>query len=173
MKSGISSAVRARPDAATAWRASARYPSWRRRPTRASSSRRACPADARAPGRCRGSRTRSEAVVCAAWRWRRSRRRRTRRARRARRPATRARRWPRLDRTDRAKEAVGRQVCGAEHLGEPAAAEPALILHLPQPILRVRVTEAVDRAHFTVRSDVRDAIAIAGDRDGRFRTLCG
>jgi hypothetical protein len=76
-------------------------------------------------------------------------------------------------RADRAEKAVGRQERGAEHLGEPAAAEPPLILHLPQAILRVCIAEPVDGAQLAVRSNVRNSVAIAGDRDRRARVLCG
>ena len=36
---------------------------------------------------------------------------------------------------ERADEAIGRQRCRSQHLGEAARAEPAAKIHLPQPIL--------------------------------------
>ena len=56
---------------------------------------------------------------------------------------------------------------GAQHFREPSVADPALELHLPEAILRVRVAEAEQAIELVRREDVRNGVGVADDLDGR------
>ncbi len=68
---------------------------------------------------------------------------------------------------ERAHEAIGRQRCRADDLGQPAGADPPLELHLPEPVLGMDEAEREHRIQEAPRLDVRDRPPIAHHRDRR------
>jgi len=68
---------------------------------------------------------------------------------------------------DRAKKAILRQRRGTEDLGQTAVTNASLELHLPQPILRVRVAQTVERVEFRRGENVRNGIGVPHDLNRR------
>ena len=67
--------------------------------------------------------------------------------------------------SDRAEEPVLRNRRGAEDFRQPAVADPALKLHLPQPVLGMDEAEAEERVALRRGEDVRDGVGVAHDLD--------
>ena len=66
-----------------------------------------------------------------------------------------------------AKKPILRERRGAEHFRQVSVANPALELHLPEAILRVRVTETEQSIELVRCDDVRDGVGVADDLDRR------
>ena len=62
---------------------------------------------------------------------------------------------------------VGAEAGLAEQLREPAGADPPAHFHLPEPILGVHVAEREGGVGLRAGIDVRDAVPVADDLDGR------
>ena len=72
----------------------------------------------------------------------------------------------RTARADRSKESIRRQRGRAEHFRQPALADAALELHLPQTILGVRVAESEERVEPARGEDVCHRVPVADDVHG-------
>ena len=68
---------------------------------------------------------------------------------------------------ERPQELVGRQLRGAEELGEPAARHVTAEVHLPEPVLGLHVPLRVEEVVGRVGLDRRDAEVVAVHRDVR------
>src|SRR6185295_8833858 len=68
---------------------------------------------------------------------------------------------------DRPEEAVRVDDSGPQDLRQPSGSDPPLVLHLPEPVAGVRVTEAEERVGRAPRPDRRNAVRIGFDRHRR------
>ena len=75
--------------------------------------------------------------------------------------------------TEHPQQPIGVEGRRAEHLGETTRADPAIHLHLPQPVLRMDVAEGEDCVLLAPGKNVRDAVPVAHHLHGCAKAGCG